>query len=66
MKGRLSKGKIEGNIVTCPRRGSQFDLRNGESIRWLSGSGILYKMSKVLKSPKRLKIYKVISENENI
>jgi len=30
--GELSKGKLEGNIVTCPRHGSQFDVKTGKCI----------------------------------
>jgi len=30
--GDLSKGRLEGNIVTCPRHGSQFDLKTGRCI----------------------------------
>lgn len=30
---RLSEGDITGAIVTCPRHGSQFDVRNGERLR---------------------------------
>ena len=26
MGGDLSKGKLEGKVVTCPRHGSQFDV----------------------------------------
>ncbi len=26
MGGKLSPGKLEGTVVTCPRHGSQFDL----------------------------------------
>ena len=29
--GDLSKGRLEGNIVTCPRHGSQFDVKTGKS-----------------------------------
>ena len=32
MKGDLSKGKLEGKIITCPRHGSRFDVTTGESI----------------------------------
>ncbi len=32
MVGDLSKGKLEGKIVTCPRHGSKFDITTGESI----------------------------------
>lgn len=35
MRGNLSKGNLEGTIVTCPRHGSQFDLRDGHVVRWL-------------------------------
>jgi 3-phenylpropionate/trans-cinnamate dioxygenase ferredoxin component len=33
MGGDLSKGILEGNIVTCPRHGSQFDVTTGKSLR---------------------------------
>lgn len=32
MGGDLSKGELEGKIVTCPRHGSKFDVTTGESI----------------------------------
>ena len=32
MKGDLSKGKLEGKIVTCPVHGSKFDVTTGECI----------------------------------
>jgi len=30
--GDLSKGKLEGKIVTCPRHGSTFDVTTGKCI----------------------------------
>ena len=30
--GELSKGKLEGKIVTCPRHGSKFDVTTGKSV----------------------------------
>jgi 3-phenylpropionate/trans-cinnamate dioxygenase ferredoxin subunit len=30
--GDLSKGKLESNIVTCPRHGSRFDVTTGECL----------------------------------
>jgi 3-phenylpropionate/trans-cinnamate dioxygenase ferredoxin component len=33
MGGDLSKGKLEGNVVTCPRHGSQFDVTTGKNLR---------------------------------
>jgi 3-phenylpropionate/trans-cinnamate dioxygenase ferredoxin subunit len=32
MGGDLSKGKLEGRVVTCPRHGSKFDITTGECI----------------------------------
>jgi 3-phenylpropionate/trans-cinnamate dioxygenase ferredoxin subunit len=32
MGGDLSKGKLEGKTITCPRHGSQFDVVTGSSI----------------------------------
>ncbi|MHB1376563.1 MAG: Rieske (2Fe-2S) protein, partial [Candidatus Humimicrobiaceae bacterium] len=32
MGGDLSKGKLDGKIVTCPLHGSKFDITTGESI----------------------------------
>ena len=59
MGGKLSQGKIEDTVVTCPVHGSQFDLKNGEVVRWLKGSGLLSKIGKALKSPQSLTTYNV-------
>ena len=37
MKGDLSQGKLGGTVVTCPVHGSQFDISNGQVVRWLKG-----------------------------
>jgi 3-phenylpropionate/trans-cinnamate dioxygenase ferredoxin subunit len=66
MKGDLSAGTLEGTIVTCPRHGSQFDIRNGRNVRWLKGSGLVSAVGKALKSPKDLNTYKVKVEGDTI
>ena len=33
MKGDLSRGSLEGKIVTCPRHGAQYDVTTGASVR---------------------------------
>ena len=66
MGGRLSKGKLEGTVVTCPLHGSQFDLRDGQVVRWLKGSGLLSKVGKILRSPRSLTTYKVRVEDDKI
>ena len=59
MGGKLSLGKLEGTVVTCPRHGSQFDLRDGRVVRWLKGSGFVSMLGKALKSPRPLSKYNV-------
>ena len=59
MGGGLSLGKLEGTVVTCPRHGSQFDLKDGRVVRWLKGPGFLSMLGKALKSPRPLSRYNV-------
>lgn len=66
MKGRLSEGSLEGNTVTCPRHGSQLDVRNGEVVRWLKGSGIGTKVAKIIKHPRSTESYRVEVKDGNI
>ena len=66
MRGRLSDGKLDVTIVTCPKHSSQFDIRSGEVIRWLKGSDLLSRVSRIFKSPKRLLTYAVIVKGDNI
>lgn len=65
MGGRLSQGKLEGTVVTCPLHGSQFDLKDGKVVRWLKGGGLMAKMGKALKPPKTLTTYPVqVKDNQ--
>ena len=66
MGGKLSNGKSEGAIITCPLHGSQFDLRNGQVVRWLKWSGLVSKVGKILKSPRPLATYNVIVQDDKI
>ena len=64
--GDLSKGKLEGSTVTCPRHGSQFNLTDGSVVRWLKGTGIISSIGKTLKSPQKLTTYSVKIEGQDI
>ena len=64
--GDLSKGKLEGSIVTCPRHGSQFNLTDGSVVRWLKGSGLISSIGKTLKSPQKLTTYNIKIEGQDI
>lgn len=65
MKGDLSQGKLEGTVVTCPRHGSQFDISNGQVVRWLKG-GLMSKLGSALKMSKALKVYNVRIERDRV
>ena len=57
--GDLSAGTLEGTIITCPRHKSQFDISNGNVIRWLKGSGLISGVVKTIKSSQPLNTYPV-------
>jgi 3-phenylpropionate/trans-cinnamate dioxygenase ferredoxin subunit len=64
--GNLSRGKLEGTVVTCPLHGSQFDITDGRVVRWLKGSGLMSKVDKALKLGKPLTVYSVKVEQDRI
>jgi 3-phenylpropionate/trans-cinnamate dioxygenase ferredoxin subunit len=66
MGGELAVGQLEGTVVTCPLHGSQFDITDGHSVRWLKGSGLLTKVGKIFKSPRGLTVYRVKIEGDTI
>jgi 3-phenylpropionate/trans-cinnamate dioxygenase ferredoxin subunit len=65
MKGNLSQGKLEGTVVTCPLHGSQFDISNGQVVRWLKG-GLISKVGKALKPSKDLTAYNMKIEDGRV
>jgi len=65
MKGDLSQGKLEGTVVTCPLHGSQFDISNGQVVRWLRG-GLMSKMGRALKPSKDLTVYNAKVEDGKV
>ena len=66
MGGDLSMGKLDGTVVTCPRHQSQFDLTDGRVIQWTNWTGIKLSIGKVLKSPRNLKTYDVMIDEDMI
>ena len=66
MGGDLSAGTLEGNIVTCPRHGSQFDITSGKNLRWMKGSGLAAAVGKAIKSPRPIPAYNVKVEGDDI
>ncbi len=57
--GDLSKGSLEGNIITCPRHGSKFDVTTGKVVL---GPKILFLRLKIKDEP----FYEVKVDGKNI
>ncbi|HTY46960.1 MAG TPA: Rieske 2Fe-2S domain-containing protein [Methanomassiliicoccales archaeon] len=58
MGGHLYEGKLIGNVVKCPRHGSEFDLTTGKNLKgpWIP----------LQKKPADLKTYVVIVEGDDV
>ena len=66
MKARLSRGTLQGTIVTCPRHASRFDLKDGHVVQWTNLSGIILAIGKLFRSPRPLEIYPVKVEDNKV
>lgn len=66
MNGDLSRGKLEGTVITCPKHHSQFDLVDGHVIHWTDWKGLKLTAAKIFKSPKNLKTYPVQIKEDKI
>lgn len=64
--GKLSNGNLKGTVVTCPLHGSQFDLTNGDIIKWTNWTGIISKLGNAVKSPRKLNIYRTKIEQDKV
>jgi 3-phenylpropionate/trans-cinnamate dioxygenase ferredoxin subunit len=66
MGGRLSEGKLEETVVTCPRHYSQFDLVDGHVVQWTDWSGVKLSLAKMVKSPRPVSTYPVKVEGGKV
>jgi len=58
--GHLARGTLNEFVVTCPLHGSQFDVRDGRNIAWITQiSGLARKLAQTLKKPQDLRAYPV-------
>ncbi|MDT8433158.1 MAG: Rieske 2Fe-2S domain-containing protein [Anaerosomatales bacterium] len=57
LKGNLSKGTLEGTVVTCPLHHSQFDLRDGSVVRWTDLRGAALSIASAVRGPRTLRVY---------
>lgn len=66
MGGNLSRGTLDGTVVTCPLHGSQFDITTGKNVRWLKGTSILNSLGKMVKPPTDVMTYAVKIDGQQI
>jgi 3-phenylpropionate/trans-cinnamate dioxygenase ferredoxin subunit len=66
MGGKLSQGKMEGTIVTCPSHFSQFDIKDGRVVRWTNWPGALSALDRVRSHRRPLTVYPVVKEGNKI
>ena len=66
MGAKLSDGKLEGKIVTCPRHGSQFNVSNGSVVRWLKSGGPIAAVGRLIRPARAVTIYPVKQEGDGI
>jgi nitrite reductase (NADH) small subunit len=57
----LSRGRLEGECLTCPGHGSQFNVRDGNAVKWI-GRKPSFLSSLLDGKPKTLKRYTVSVE----
>jgi 3-phenylpropionate/trans-cinnamate dioxygenase ferredoxin subunit len=66
MGGNLAAGTLQGTVVTCPRHGSQFDLKDGHTVRWTTWSGGKLAISKLFRSPRPIQTYPTKIEGDRV
>jgi 3-phenylpropionate/trans-cinnamate dioxygenase ferredoxin subunit len=66
LNGDLSRGKLEGAVVTCPDHNSQFDLASGAVIRWTNLAGTVARIDRRAHPPKPLTVYEVKVEGDRV
>lgn len=64
--GDLSRGTLEGVVITCPRHGSRFNLGNGKVVQWTSWTGLASKLNRKVRPPRPLKVYRASVKDDKI
>jgi nitrite reductase/ring-hydroxylating ferredoxin subunit len=64
---KLSKGKLEENIITCPCHGSKFDITNGKLVEWISlWPGFISSLTKTLGLARPLVNYQIVEKDNDL
>ena len=57
LHGHLTKGTLEGTVVTCPLHHSQFDLTDGSVVRWTDFKGAVKSVAEFARHPRPVRVY---------
>ena len=67
MGAKLSEGKLNGVIVTCPRHGSRFDVTDGHVVEWTSAlPSLASTVGKAFRRPQPAVKYRTKVEEDKI
>ena len=57
LHANLTKGTLEGTIVTCPLHHSQFDLADGRNVMWTDWKGTAKSIAEFTRHPRPLRVF---------
>lgn len=66
LHANLTKGTLDGTVLTCPLHGSQFDLTDGSCVRWTNWSGAVKSMAEFVRHPRPLRVYETRIEADRL
>ena len=67
MRADLTRGKLQGYIVTCPLHGSRFDVRDGHVVAWVDKMpGLVKGALSAIKGPTAATTYRIQVDEGNL
>jgi 3-phenylpropionate/trans-cinnamate dioxygenase ferredoxin subunit len=66
LHANLTKGTLEGAVVTCPLHGSRFDVRDGRCLDWTDWKGTAKNIATLVRHPRPLRVYEVRVESRRV
>ena len=67
MGAKLSQGRLNGLVVTCPRHGSQFDVSDGRVVGWTGDlPSLVSTLGKAFRGPRPAVTYRTKVEEDKI
>ena len=66
MNAKLSEGKLDKGVVTCPRHGSRFDVTDGRVVRWARMPPLVGALSLLVRSIRPAATFPVKVEGDEV